>query len=579
MAIACVLILARCVFQVMLSNTERQSSQEIDVQQIKRELYDSKEREADLRDQLKFLEDDGKKMRKKMRDLEDENDNLSKHLKKMTIQHTLVSMQQIEKKGLPALDKNGKTEAAVELKVQYELVEEELSVFKKKMADMEEENEMLHKEMFELEKKIKEKDHLLQLPAEPSSPNTFYMDKIKEYEREADEFRWKIVEKENEIEQLYGQLKAAENRQSKGGKGLRKSRSLDHDSSNGDSDYGQIVDLKRQLEFSQQEANVLRDKVIALEAETIAQESEIEVLKLQTKQQNSFPLSGLAVAYIDTENEAQLRTQIKEMDSDRIELVEKITELAEKCNLLTAKHCSWFLQKVLPEIPVEQTLSTDGRMQPREVGSRDFTLNFAGLKTQTVESTGNDLMVSGNMAESQEITEVLPRDPEKLLSDIDESFCMLVQRIDRMESDEKKIVRADSCPSEGGQSPDLPIRVEAEEGTPVPTDGDFTEASHSLEISDMEKVVGTDSDPIKRGLSPDRLSNYDDDKVDIMSTEKVSDKDKIVPDITSSSVLTVEEDDDDDMSTIPAERDHLMDKILDLEEEVGKLNDFILYYV
>ena len=550
------------VLQVTLASTERQSSQEIDVQQIKRELYDSKEREADLRDQLKFLEDDGKKMRKKMRDLEDENDNMSKHLKKMTVQHALFSMQQNE--SLNGRDKNNKTEAEVELKVQYELVEEELSVFKKKMAEMEEENEMLHKEMFQLEKRIKEKDHLLQLPAEPSSPNTFYMDKIKEYEKEADEFRWKILEKEKEIEQLYGQLKAAENRRGKGGKGLRKSRSLDSSSADGDSDYGQIVDLKRHLEFSQQEANVLRDKVIALEAENSAQESEIELLKLQSQQQNNYPLTGLAVAYIDTENELHLRTQITKMDSDRIELVEKISALAEKCTSLFAKHCSAFLQKVLPEIPVEQTFGTDGGMNTCEAESRDSLLNFAGLKTQTVESTGNDLMESGNMAASQKIREVEPRDPEKLLSVIDESFCVLVQRIDRMESDETKIVRMASGPSDGSQYPDILSSKE-------------------------ENVAGTSSDSLEGGHSQDipfssSLSKEDDEN---MSTEPVSDEEKEVsmdsysleggqsPVIPSSSVLT--DEDDENISTMPisTERDHLMDKILDLEEEVGK---FILLF-
>ena len=557
----------------MLSSTERQSSQEIDVQQIKRELYDSKEREADLRDQLKFLEDDAKKMRKKMRDLEDENDNMSKHLKKMTIQQTLATMKQGE--GLSPRDRSGKTEAAVELKVQYDLVEGELSVFKKKMADMEEENEMLHKEMFEMEKKLKEKDHLLQLPAEPSSPNTFYMDKIKEYEKEADEFRWKIIEKDNEIEQLYGKLKVAESRQIKGAKGLRKSRSLDNDDTNGDSDYGQIVDLKRQLEFSQQEANVLRDKVIALEAQNTAQESEIELLKLQNQQQNNYPLTGLAVAYVDTENESQLRTQIKEMDSDRIELVAKISELAEKCNSLTAKHCSTFLQKVLPEIPVEQTLSSAGGMHTREDWSRDQPLNFAGLKTQTLASTGNDLMESGNMASSQEIREMLPRDPEKLIAHIDESFCMLVQRIDRMESDEEKIVQMDTCPSQGSDSPDLSDRAGAEEeGTPAPMDGDIAETGHSPDISDKEIEMETDSDPNKCVPSPDGNSSETDDDNNIrMSSEQVSDEGKIVRDVTSSSVLTTEDDDEDEIEdlVIPAERDHLMDKILDLEEEVGKL--------
>ena len=467
---------------------ERQSSQEIDVQQIKRELYDSKEREADLRDQLKFLEDDGKKMRKKLRDLEDENDNMSKHLKKMTVQHALLSKLHSE----TGNETNDTAEANIEQKVQYELLEEELSVLKKKMADLEEENEMLHQEMFVLEKKIKEKDHQLQLPAEPTSPNTFYEDKIKEYEKEADEFRWKILEKEKEIEQLYGQLKAVESRKSKG---LRKTRSLDSSSVTMDSDYSQIVDLKRQLEFSQQESNVLRDKVISLEAENSALCSEIEILKLQTQQQTESPLRTLAVAYVDTENETHLRAQIKQMVSDRTALVEKIATLSNKCSLLTKTHYPHFYEKMLPTVPYDIVSG----MHTCEAEPRDSMPNYSRLKTLTMETSGNDLIVSSNMAASQKITEVETRDPEKLLSDIDESFCVLMQGIVSMDSDEEKVVRTDSDSLLGGQPPDIP----------------------SSSVSRSE----------------------DDEK---MSSEPVS-----------------------------AERDHLMDKILDLEEEVGKCQLFL----
>ena len=463
-----------------LAATERQNSQEIDVQQIKRELYDSKEREADLIDQLKFLEDDGKKLRKKIRDLEDENDNMSKHLKKMTIQHALMSKLQHEARN----DNNEKAEAEIEMKVQYELLEEELHVLKKKMAEMEEENEMLHQEMFVLEKKIKEQDHQLQLPVEPSSPNSFYQDKINAYEKEADEFRWKLLEKEKEIEQLYGQLKVVESRK---GKGLRKTRSLD-EPNEVDSDYSQIVDLKRQLEFSQQESNILRDRVIALESENSTLVSEMESMK-SSLENTSSPLTALAVAYVDNENESQLRAQIKEMDSFRETLIERIASIAENCTLLVKTHYPSFFDERLPAIADATDPGTD------ETGSRDSTLNFSRLKTLTMETTGNDLMVSGNMAASQEITEVESRDPEKLLSVIDESFCVLVQRIEKMDSTEEQVVRTDSDSLEGGKTPDM----------------------------------------------------------------------------SSSSVLE-SEDDDDKVSpgTVSPQRDHLMDKILDLEEEVGK---------
>ena len=431
---------------------------------------------------MKFMEGDERKMRKKIRDLEDENDNMSKHLRKMTIQHALLSKLQSEN----GSKDNGKAEAEVEKKVQYEMLEEELSVLKRKITEMEEENEMLHKEMFVLEKRIKEKDHQLQLPVEPSSPNSFYQDKIKEYEKEADEFRWKLVEKEKEIEQLYGQLTIVEKRK---GKGLRKTRSLDSTSGDVDSDYSHVVEIKRQLEFSQQESNVLRDRVIALETENNNLVSDLESLKEQSKEQVTSPLTALAVAYVETENEDQLKAQIKEMDSLRETIIDRIASVAENCTLLVKTHYPSFLEESLPATADAQYTGKD------ETRSRDSLLNFCRLKTLTMATPGNGLMLSGNMAESQEITGVTSRDPEKLLSVIDESFSVLVQRIKEMDTAEEQVVRTDGDSLEGGNPPDM----------------------------------------------------------------------------SASSVLESEGDDSKMPSgTVSAARDHLMDKILDLEEETGK---------
>lgn len=49
-----------------------------------RDLYDSMERETDLKDQLKFAEEETKSMRKKLEELEEENDTLIQQLKKMS---------------------------------------------------------------------------------------------------------------------------------------------------------------------------------------------------------------------------------------------------------------------------------------------------------------------------------------------------------------------------------------------------------------------------------------------------------------------------------------------------------------
>ena len=49
-----------------LEDLGRQSSMEAELQGVKRELYDSKEREADIMDQLHFVQDDEKMLQKKV---------------------------------------------------------------------------------------------------------------------------------------------------------------------------------------------------------------------------------------------------------------------------------------------------------------------------------------------------------------------------------------------------------------------------------------------------------------------------------------------------------------------------------
>lgn len=52
-----------------------------------------------------------------------------------------------------------------------------------------------------LQERLAEKEVNSGLP-EPSTPNAYYEDKLKEMTQEADELRWKLIEKDREIERL-----------------------------------------------------------------------------------------------------------------------------------------------------------------------------------------------------------------------------------------------------------------------------------------------------------------------------------------------------------------------------------------
>lgn len=212
-----------------------------------RDLYDSMERETDLKDQLKFAEEETKSMRKKLEELEEENDTLIQQLKKM-------STAQVTRREEPTQG-GAVTETEVELKVQLDLNEQDLLLSKKKIQDFGNENEKLKEEIANLKKLIQEKDQQLYVIPEPSSPNAYYEDKMKEMRLEADDLRWRIIEKEREISCLYVQLSNYQTRQSSK---PRKTNSFD-------SEYSQVVDLKKHLEYVMQENSELKEKMHDLE--------------------------------------------------------------------------------------------------------------------------------------------------------------------------------------------------------------------------------------------------------------------------------------------------------------------------
>lgn len=63
----------------------RQGSQDYDSAQLMRDLCDSVERETDLKEQLKFIEEESRMLRKKLSEMEDENEALRVQLKKLSL--------------------------------------------------------------------------------------------------------------------------------------------------------------------------------------------------------------------------------------------------------------------------------------------------------------------------------------------------------------------------------------------------------------------------------------------------------------------------------------------------------------
>lgn len=103
----------------------KHGSQEVDVAQVMRDLSDSLERENDLKEQLKYSEEEAHMTRKKLSELEEENESLNLQLHKLSNAKTMMMKFSSPKKhadGEPEVI----TEREHELRLQMELAESEV---------------------------------------------------------------------------------------------------------------------------------------------------------------------------------------------------------------------------------------------------------------------------------------------------------------------------------------------------------------------------------------------------------------------------------------------------------------------
>lgn len=247
-----------------------------DSAQLMRELYDSMEREKDLKEQLKFSEEEATSLRKKLTSIEEENESLILQVKKMAALRPGKGRRsaggtspgreanQAESDADSGLSDGSEEQlSAADLRLQMELVEQEAKVLRKKMEELETENESLNKEIKFLEGALSEKatpKTEVPPPAPDQPPDAYYEQRIRLMENEAKELRRKLIDKERENERLSAEVVSGikGRRGSKVVPQMQRSRSLDSDVQ---------VDLRRQLQLVEQEAAVLRQKTLELEGE------------------------------------------------------------------------------------------------------------------------------------------------------------------------------------------------------------------------------------------------------------------------------------------------------------------------
>lgn len=230
-----------------------------DYETMCKDLYDSMERETDLREQLRFAEEESKTMRRKMNNMEQENETLMLQIRKLSGRRDSISSSGPAGGG-DNDDSSSDEEASLEeLRMQFELQEQETSVLRRKVEEKEQQIEGLEKEVKYLQDKLVSQPFTkIDLPAPPKNEadvDVYHRQKAKLLEYEARELRQKLIEKERENERLQTEVEV---HRRKASKVIVRSRSLDSELQ---------VDLKRQLQLVEQEAGLLRQKAQDLEAD------------------------------------------------------------------------------------------------------------------------------------------------------------------------------------------------------------------------------------------------------------------------------------------------------------------------
>ncbi|XP_022172248.1 rootletin-like [Myzus persicae] len=137
--------------RVSRESLTRGDSQE-DPVQLQRDLQDSIEREADMREQLRFSEEEAKMLRNKVSRLEEDNESMVLQLKKMATK-TSYRPTNIADRDEGISD----VEDATELKLLLELSEQEITVLKRKIEEFELEKDQLKAKVLDYQTKLASK--------------------------------------------------------------------------------------------------------------------------------------------------------------------------------------------------------------------------------------------------------------------------------------------------------------------------------------------------------------------------------------------------------------------------------------
>ncbi|KAK3766362.1 hypothetical protein RRG08_044547 [Elysia crispata] len=371
-----------------LASIGQQGSKDYDISQLMKDLYDSMERENDLKDQLKFSEEEAKMMRRRVSDMDEENESLrvqlqrmsekaSKHKKREKEKEKQLEEERKEREALvstssakaeedslilvvgadgsdiisgdepiPVTQRKDSTDEdlmnVMQMRIQLEMLEQELMNSHKKLDEMDLENENLQEEVKFLQGRLSAYESQGSVSREPppegsgDAADNYWEEKVRELAAEADDLRWKLIEREREMERMSVTRQHHSGR--KQHERLKKSRSLEATPTQRDAppqvsvqtcDLNELRDLRRQLEHAQSET---------AQAKKALQEAEEKVGQLQAelsevKGRSQVPLVQTDDAALEN---IELRDAVKRLEQSNRSQTQQIKSLTETLQRFTS---------------------------------------------------------------------------------------------------------------------------------------------------------------------------------------------------------------------------------------------------
>ncbi|OUC39912.1 hypothetical protein D917_04503 [Trichinella nativa] len=329
--------------------------------QLLRDFQDSLERETDLKEQLKFAEDDLLSVRQKVADLETENEVMMRQLAKLSCEDKRNSSGSGGSSGgsRPPMTRSyseGHTQ------IELELAEHEAEVLKTRLRRTERDNDKLIARVALLEKELQKlgagNREFSEEELFASVPDTYYKQKAKLLEEELEELRSRFENCNAESDQIYTAEKrkqelphhqhAVEGDGSSLTVGKNNNNSLlpgGHSTGTSStttttSSSGTSVDVNRQMRLIEEELEVLRDRNNMLEKENDRLSSEIRKLYLisSTRANNTINNAQMTTSVVDKAADCganlKMAERFSQMEKDIHRFIGRISELEQEKELL-----------------------------------------------------------------------------------------------------------------------------------------------------------------------------------------------------------------------------------------------------